>query len=94
VDIGRLPDALARRIGAFLRQRGRMTGPSRASLALSLAGEAVPFVAPAPPAAPGPEAFLEALIAERRDRELRRLETAVGRSRELGRRINALPFDH
>ncbi|BDZ45988.1 RDD family protein [Naasia aerilata] len=69
-DVGRLPDRLARRISAFLKQAPRMTTPARMQLARELAHEAAPFVSPLPPDA-DPEFFLAALSSIRRDREFR-----------------------
>ncbi|NRG39956.1 RDD family protein [Rathayibacter sp. VKM Ac-2835] len=71
-DAARLPDALARRLAQFLRQRSGMTEPSRSQLAAALAQEAAPFVSPLP-AAPAEE-FLLAVAALRRRREERALQ--------------------
>lgn len=91
-DIGRLPDPLARRISQFLRQAARTSPASRIQLAASLAAEAGSFVSPAPPAGTTPEAFLAALTAERRDRDLRRLLHQRTRSDVLAGRLYTLPF--
>jgi uncharacterized RDD family membrane protein YckC len=69
-DVARLPDRLARRIAAFLKQAGRMTPPARAHLAAELAHEASPYVSPLPENA-DPEFFLAAVASIRRDREYR-----------------------
>lgn len=80
VDIGRLPDPLARRISVFLRQGSAMAGPSRYAMAVELAGEASGYVAPLPAPGTDPTVFLASLIAERRDREHRRLGVAAERA--------------
>ncbi|MBO9578436.1 MAG: RDD family protein [Microbacteriaceae bacterium] len=66
-DAARLPDALARRIAAFLRQAPSMDPRSRAVVAQSLAAEAARYAHPVP-AAPA-EDFLIGVAALRRDRE-------------------------
>lgn len=80
VDIGRLPDPLARRISMFLRQGSAMAGPSRFAMAVELAGEASHYVAPLPAPGTDPTVFLASLIAERRDREHLRLSIAADRA--------------
>lgn len=90
-DIGRIPDAAARRASLFLRQAGRMAPASRAALAQSLATEVAAHVAPPPPAGTGPEDYLAAVLGERSRRELGRLEAARERSTRLGARLRRLP---
>ncbi|MHC2184637.1 putative RDD family membrane protein YckC [Rathayibacter agropyri] len=70
-DAARLPDALARRLAQFLRQRHGMTEPSRSLLAAALADEAAAFVSPLPDTSA--EDFLLAIAALRRTREERAL---------------------
>lgn len=91
-DIGRLPDPLGRRITAFLGQAPRMAPGSRAQLAVGLASEAAAYTAPPPPWGTVPEAFLAALVAERRDRDYRRLMLQRERSDALAQRLSGLPF--
>ncbi len=79
-DIGRLPDPLARRISLFLRQGSAMAGNSRFALAMELASEASAHVAPLPAPGTDPTVFLASLIAERRDREYRRMDAAAARA--------------
>lgn len=86
-DIGRLPDSLARRITTFLRQGAAMAPASRHSLAAELATEAGGFVAPLPAPGTDPAVFLAALIAERRERELRRLSGSEHRAEVLRERL-------
>jgi uncharacterized RDD family membrane protein YckC len=91
-DIGRIPDAAARRSSQFIRQAGRMSPSSRASMAASLATEISANVAPPPPAGTGPEDYLAAVLAERRQREMSRLMRARARSTGVGERLNRLPY--
>ncbi|KIS28278.1 membrane protein/domain-containing protein [Arthrobacter sp. SPG23] len=91
-DIGRIPDAVARRAGQFIRQAGRMSPASRASMAASLATEVSACVAPQPPAGTGPEEYLAAVLVERRERELARLSRARTRSTGVGERLHHLPY--
>lgn len=92
-DIGRLPDPVARRIAQFIAQSAQMSPQSRYSLAAELASEAAEFVSPAPPAGTGPEPFLHALMAERRDRDYASLMTRHHRSDRLAQRLQRLPFE-
>ena len=91
-DIGRLPDHLAMALRQFLGRATSLNPASRARLAHELARQAAPYVAPPPPAGTHPERFLAAVVAERRDRELRRLarehQAALRREHVLHR----LPF--
>jgi uncharacterized RDD family membrane protein YckC len=91
-DIGRIPDAVARRSAQFLRQAGRMSPASRASMAVSLATEVSACVAPPPPCGTGPEEYLAAVLVERRERELVRLTRSRARSSAVGERLNRLPY--
>jgi len=91
-DIGRIPDAVARRSSQFIRQAERMSPPSRAAMAASLATEVSACVAPPPPAGTGPEEYLAAVLVERRERELARLTRARARSTGIGERLNRLPY--
>lgn len=86
-DIGRLPDSLARRISMFLRQGAAMSPASRFALGVELANEASRFVAPLPPAGTDPAVFLSSLMAERRERELRRLSAAAERASAVRRQL-------
>lgn len=91
-DIGRIPDAAARRASQFLRQAGQMAPLSRAGMAESIATELAAHVAPPPPAGTTPENYLAAVVAERRSRELARLSRARRLSAETGERLHKLPF--
>ncbi|WP_427173950.1 RDD family protein [Arthrobacter sp. 92] len=91
-DIGRIPDAVARRSSQFLRQAGRMSPASRASMAAALATEIAANVAPPPPPGTGPEDYLAAILVERRQREMNRLTQARQRSAGVGERLDRLPY--
>ena len=91
-DIGRIPDATARRAAQFIRQAGRMAPLSRAGMAASIAAELSAHVAPAPPPGTGPDDFLAAVVAERRNREFTRLSQSRRRYTETGQRLQRLPF--
>ena len=84
-DIGRIPDELAMTLRLFLSRLGTLTPYARAQLAADLHRQLLPLVAPPPPPGTHPERFLAAVVAERRDRELRRYErerAATARLRE------------
>src|SRR4051794_8604498 len=68
-DVARPPAPLARRIAAFLVQGPRMTPASRSRLAVELATEAAPFVAPA--VETDPQLLVTGLAAIPRDPEVR-----------------------
>jgi uncharacterized RDD family membrane protein YckC len=71
-DVGRLPDRLSRRIAQFVQNADAMQPTARARLAASLAAETAAHVSPVPPA--DGESFVRAVVAVRRDRELRALQ--------------------
>jgi uncharacterized RDD family membrane protein YckC len=71
-DVGRMPDALSRRISQFLAQADKLTPATRTRLARELANEASPHVSPVPQT--HPETFLIAVSAVRREREFAALE--------------------
>ena len=86
-DIGRLPDATVVAARQFLARRSSLNPASRTALGLSLADALSTRVSPAPPAGTDPERFLSAVLVERRDRELVRLERRQARTAELQRSI-------
>jgi len=92
-DIGRIPDAAARRASLFLRQSGRMSPGARVAMAESLATELAAHVAPPPPAGTRPEDYLAAVLGERSRRELDRLRLTRERSARLGARLGRLPHE-
>ena len=71
-DVARLPDRLSRRIAQFAQNADAMQPQARARLAASLAAETAAHVSPVP--AVDGETFLRAVVAVRRDRELRALQ--------------------
>lgn len=71
-DVARLPDRLSRRVSQFTRNAGDMQPVARARIAASLAHETAVFVSPVPEV--DAELFLHAVVAVRRDRELRALQ--------------------
>lgn len=91
-DIGRLPDALSRRVSRFLGQSPRLSQQSRITLAAGLAAEVSVYVSPQPPAGTFPEDFLRAVMAERRDRDYVSLSRQRERTELTGRRLHRLPF--
>lgn len=72
-DIGRLPDGMALSVRQFLARAPSLHPGSRADLGLQLARSVAPHVAPPPPAGTHPEAFLAAVLVERRQRDALRL---------------------
>lgn len=80
-DVARLPDRLGRRIGQFLAQAERMSSEARVRVAAELAAEASPFVSPLPQVRD--ETLLRAVVALRRERELRALQLADARVARL-----------
>ncbi|WP_323960842.1 RDD family protein [Arthrobacter sp. JZ12] len=91
-DIAQLPDPLARRIAQFIGQSGRLTPSARATLAVELATEASAFVFPVPPPGTLPEDFLNAVVAQRRDRDYERLLKQRERTARTGEQLHRLPF--
>lgn len=84
-DIGRLPDSMALSVRQFLTRASALHQGSRAELGLQLARALSPYVAPPPPVGTHPEAFLAAVLAERRTRDTRRLDAEqVARRRLAG----------
>lgn len=66
-DVATLPDALGRRVAAFLAQAASLTPATRERLSHELADEVSVFVSPVPAA--NAELFLAAVVSVRRDRE-------------------------
>lgn len=80
-DVARLPERLSRRLAQFARSAPSMEPSARARVAASLAAEAAQHVSPVP--AVDPETFLIAVVAVRRDRELRALQFETARADAL-----------
>src|SRR5215470_10625943 len=92
-DIGRIPDRLAVAARQYLGRLAGLHPSSRQRLGTALAAQLGALVAPPPPQGTTPEAFLAAVLAERRRRELDRL-TAQARARAARerRRRSASPL--
>ncbi len=88
-DVARLPERLSRRIAQFARSAPNLDPAARARVAASLAAEAVPHVSPVP--AVDPETFLIAVVAVRRERELRALQLESARVEALSAAAAAVP---
>jgi uncharacterized RDD family membrane protein YckC len=73
-DLGRIPDPLAVTARQFLYRASGLHPASRDRLGRELAARIGPYVAPLPPAGVHPEPFLAAVLAERRERDLARLQ--------------------
>jgi uncharacterized RDD family membrane protein YckC len=86
-DLGRIPDPLTAAIRGFLQRYPTLHPAIRPVMARQLADALAGYVAPAPPAGTWPEAFLAAVLAERRARDLARLhvEEQRRRAREFDR---------
>lgn len=90
-DIARLPDPLAESAHQFLYRAGRMHPDSRTRLGTDLAAQVARYVAPAPPGPVPPEAFLTAVLAERRRRAMGMLQERQQRRDARARRRDAAP---
>lgn len=90
-DVARLPNRLAQRMVAFLRQAPRLTPTTRAHFARQLASESSVWVAPVPSA--DPELFVTAVIAVRRLREVAALQLEKERLSHLDAALTRLPHD-
>jgi uncharacterized RDD family membrane protein YckC len=91
-DIGRLPDRLALSVRQFLARAGRLHPDSRARLGTALSAEVARHVAPGPPPGTHPERMMAAVLAERRERDLRRLEAERRRRDARAAQLHRLPF--
>ncbi len=94
-DIARLPDGLALAVRQFLARAQGLHPASRVELGSRLTAQVQAYVRPLPPAGTHPEAFLAAVLAERRSRELAteqsRLARATADSVLLGRLPHGIP---
>lgn len=88
-DVARLPERLSRRLAQFAQSAGNMEPHARARVAASLAGEAAAHVSPVPSI--DPETFLVAVVAVRRDRELRALQLETARAEALTAPVSPPP---
>ncbi len=90
-DIARLPDGLALSARQFLGRTATLHPSSRVQLGSRLSIEMEQFVNPLPPAGTHPEAFLAAVLTERRDREFRALQRAQQRDAVEATQLHRLP---
>jgi uncharacterized RDD family membrane protein YckC len=91
-DMRRLPDGLALAARQLLGRAARLSPESRARLGDDLAGQIERYVAPGPPPGTHPEAFLHAVLAERRERELVAGQRERKRAEEQSELLHRLPF--
>jgi len=92
-DLGRVPDRLAVAARQFLGRAARLHPASRQRLGIGLAQQLSAYVAPQPPPGTHPEEFIAAVLAERRERDLRRLwAEAEARAAREARRHAASPL--
>ncbi|MBL0885849.1 RDD family protein [Myceligenerans indicum] len=91
-DMRRLPDGLALAARQFLGRAHKLAPQSRLRLADDLAGRVEPYVAPGPPAGTHPEAFLHAVLAERRLREEDAAQLRQSRAQEHASLLHRLPY--
>ncbi|QAY63340.1 RDD family protein [Xylanimonas allomyrinae] len=91
-DMRRLPDGLALAARRMIDRGPRLAPGSRIALADDLAGRVEPYVAPAPPPGTPPEAFLHAVLFERRDRELASALSERERAGEQAAALHRLPY--
>ena len=90
-DVARIPNRLAQRATKFLRQARQLTPTTRAQLAQQLATEVSVWVSPIPQT--GPELFVAAVIALRRDRETTALALEKERLSHLDAALTGAPHD-
>lgn len=94
-DVGRIPDGLAVRVARLLRgleaHRETAASPLVQRTATHLVNELQAYVSPPPPPC-SPMEFLTAVLAERRNREYRRMRRQQQRQTALGERLHRLPY--
>jgi uncharacterized RDD family membrane protein YckC len=92
-DLGRIPDPLALAVRQFLQRADRLHPQARHQLGIELATALAGYVAPAAPAGTHPERFLAGVLAERRRRDLIRLQHELSvRADQERRRAEASPL--
>lgn len=74
-DLGQVPGPLSLAARSFLGRTDGLTPAARAQLGGRLAAELSRLVSPPPPPGTPPERFVAAVLAERRERDLRRIRT-------------------
>jgi uncharacterized RDD family membrane protein YckC len=90
-DMRRLPDGLALSARQFLGRAATLHPASRVQMGQRLSGEVARYVAPSPPAGTHPEAFLAAVLAERRTREYAAASTAARAAQAEADLLQRLP---
>ena len=85
-DLADPPVGLAVAVRQFLVRAPTLVAQHRWATAERLAAALAPYAAPAPPEGTHPEDFLAAVLAERRDRDVARLQADVRRKETLLRR--------
>jgi uncharacterized RDD family membrane protein YckC len=88
-DVARIPSRLSLRSTKFLRQAAQLTPSTRSAIARQLAGELAHWVSPVPNVEP--ELFVAAVVALRRDRELRAHRLESERLARVGSALESLP---
>lgn len=83
IDIGPMPASLAIGVRQFLTRTGSLTPQSRQHLAADLSAQVLRHVSPPPPPGVHPEWVLRAVLAERRRRDLDRMQSEEVRTRRL-----------
>lgn len=91
-DVARLPDGLALSVRQFLVRAATLHPASRVQLGEQLTAEVQRYVHPLPPPGTHPEAFLAAVLAERRERELRSRLDAARRDAVEADLLHRLPY--
>lgn len=82
-DLGQLPGPLSLAARSFLARAEALTPQARTDLGRRLAADIGAYVAPPPPPGTGPERFISSVLAERRERELRRIAAEQQQLRRL-----------
>jgi len=91
-DMRRLPDGLALAARQFLSRAARLHPASRVRLGQELAARLERYVAPGPPPGTPPEAFLLAVLTERRNRDWATAQRAQVAAREQAELLHRLPY--
>ena len=76
LDLSGLPEPLAGSVASYLSRYWQLDAAARDRLGLQLAADVAARVSPPPPPGLPPVAYLHAVLAERRSRELARLQAA------------------
>ena len=82
-DLGQVPGPLSLAARSFLARAASLTPQAREELGSRLAGELSGLVSPPPPPGTHRERFVAAVLAERRERDLRRIASEQAQLRRL-----------